>query len=476
MDRRHFFRQTTTAALGAATALAAVPRHALAHLPEPMLRNDANTAPPWTPPGVTGAGRPYRPVVTLNGWTLPFRMNNGVKEFHLVAEPVVREMAPGFKVNMWGYNGQSPGPTIEVVEGDRVRIFVTNKLPEHTTVHWHGQRLPAGMDGVGGLTQPQIPVGKTFVYEFVARRPGTFMYHPHADEMTQMAMGMMGMWITHPKLNAKGQHPTIAQVDRDYCFLLNAFDVEPGSKTPNINTMLDFNIWAWNSRVFPAIDPLVARLNDRVRVRVGNLTMTNHPIHIHGIEFEITGTDGGPVPPSARWPEVTTDVAVGQMRQLEFVADEPGDWAMHCHKSHHTMNAMGHSVPNTIGVDHSGLVKPLQRVSPDYMLMGERGMADMGNMEMPLPDNTLPMMMGQGPYGPLEMGGMFSVLKVRADQKPGDYTDPGWYTMPPGTQAHEWQGSTPHAAHPAPHAAASGTTPAQEAVQGQVKKPRHAGH
>ncbi|NIC39830.1 multicopper oxidase domain-containing protein, partial [Aquabacterium sp. A08] len=112
-------------------------------------------------------------------------------------------------VNMWGYNGQSPGPTIEVVEGDRVRCFVTNRLPEPTTIHWHGQRLPNGMDGVSGVNQPPIAVGKTYVYEFVARRPGTFMYHPHADEMTQMAMGMMGLWITHPRLDARGRHPLI---------------------------------------------------------------------------------------------------------------------------------------------------------------------------------------------------------------------------------------------------------------------------
>ncbi len=154
------------------------------------------------PPLVPDSGRPYNPVVTLNGWTLPWRMNQGVKEFHLVAEPVVREMSPGFKAHLWGYNGQSPGPTIEVVEGDRVRIFVTNKLPEHTSIHWHGQRLPNGMDGVTGLNQPGIQPGKTFVYEFVARRPGTFMYHPHADEMVQMAMGMMGFWITHPQAEA----------------------------------------------------------------------------------------------------------------------------------------------------------------------------------------------------------------------------------------------------------------------------------
>ena len=176
---------------GAAVTMAAagVSRHALAGLPEPVIQNSPNTQKPLIP----NSGRDYNPVVTLNGWTLPWRMNNGVKEFHLVAEPVVREMAPGFKAHLWGYNGQSPGPTIEVVEGDKVRIFVTNKLPEHTSIHWHGQRLPNGMDGVAGLNQPAIPSGKTFVYEFTARRPGTFMYHPHADEMVQMAMVQVPM-------------------------------------------------------------------------------------------------------------------------------------------------------------------------------------------------------------------------------------------------------------------------------------------
>jgi hypothetical protein len=326
------------------------------------------------------------------------------------------------------------------------------------------------MDGVGGLNQKQIPVGKTFVYEFVARRPGTFMYHPHADEMTQMAMGMMGLWITHPK----GQHPMIAEVDRDYAFLLSAYDVTPGAKTPNVNTMLDQNIWSWNSRVFPGISPLVARLNDRVRVRVGNLTMTNHPIHIHGIEFEVTGTDGGPVPPTARWPEVTTDVAVGQMRQLEFIADEPGDWAMHCHKSHHTMGAMGHDVPTMIGVDHRGLVQKIQKLIPDYMVMGERGMADMGEMEMELPENTFPMMTGTGPYGPIEMGGMFTTLKVRAEQKPGDFSDPGDYKQPAGTQSYEYTGpvvTTPRA----PQAQDVAPKPAV-APAGNVRKPENHKH
>ncbi len=432
-QRRQFLKLGGIA--GGAVAAASVSKVAIAALPELVTQSKPNTMPPLVP----NTGRPYNPVVTLNGWTLPWRMNAGVKEFHLVAEPVVREMSPGFKAHMWGYNGQSPGPTIEVVEGDRVRLFVTNKLPEHTSIHWHGQRLPNGMDGVTGLNQPGIQPGKTFVYEFVARRPGTFMYHPHADEMTQMAMGMMGMWVTHPK----DKHPLIDEVNRDFCFLLSSYDIDPGSYTPKIMTMVDFNIWSWNSRVFPGIDSLNVKLNDKVRIRVGNLTMTNHPIHIHGHEFEVTGTDGGPVPKSARWPEVTTDVAVGQMRQFEFIANEPGDWAFHCHKSHHTMNAMGHNVPTLIGVSHTGLAKKITKLIPDYMAMSERGMADMAEMEMPIPDNTAPMMTGEGPFGGVEMGGMFSMVKVRAEQKTGDYSDPGWYKHPTGEVAYEWTGSLP---------------------------------
>jgi FtsP/CotA-like multicopper oxidase with cupredoxin domain len=141
----------------------------------------------------------YRPVITPNGRTLGYRMNDGVKEFHLIAEEIEHEFAPGTTIKAWGYNGSTPGPTIEAVEGDRVRIYVTNKLPEHTSIHWHGLLLPWGMDGVSGLTQPPIKPGETFVYEFTLVQHGTHMYHPHADEMVQMAMGMMGMFIIHPK-------------------------------------------------------------------------------------------------------------------------------------------------------------------------------------------------------------------------------------------------------------------------------------
>ena len=428
-DRRHF--------LGAAALLGAgaVSRAAQAAVPEAPTQSSPLTQPPLEP----SAGRPYNPVVTLNGWTLPFRMNGNVKEFHLVAEPVAREIAPGMVANLWGYNGQSPGPTLECVEGDRVRIFVTNKLPEHTTIHWHGVLVPNGMDGVGGLTQPQIAPGKTFVYEFTMTKSGSFMYHPHADEMVQMAMGMMGFIVVHPK-DARRM-----KVDRDYCFLVAAYDIDPGSATPRVMTMTDFSLWTWNSRVFPGIDHLVARTGERVRIRMGNLTMTNHPMHLHGATLEVAGTDGGWVPKAARWPEVTVDLPVGAMRAVEFDANLPGDWSFHCHKSHHTMNAMGHDVATMIGVDQRDVLAKLRGLMPDYMAMGSGGMAEMGapGMAMPLPDNTLPMMTGQGPFGPIEMGGMFSVLKVRDDQPRGDYRDPGWYRHPAGTVAREWTGALP---------------------------------
>jgi manganese oxidase len=421
-------RRSLIGGMGAAFASAAVGKGSLGGLPEIVTMDSPAMRPPLEPPN----GRPYLPVATLNGWTLPWRMREGVKEFHLVAEPVEREIAPGMRAHLWGYNGQSPGPTIEVVDGDRVRIFVTNRLPEATSIHWHGQRLPNGMDGVSGLNQPSIKAGQTFVYEFRAQRAGTFMYHPHADETTQMAMGMMGFWVTHPS------DPGIMKVDRDYVFLLNAYDISPGSYTPKVSTMLDFNLWTFNSRAFPGIDPMVARRGERVRIRVGNLTMTNHPIHLHGHEFEVVGTDGGWVPPSARWPEVTADIAVGQMRAIEFTASAPGDWAFHCHKSHHTMNAMGHAVPNTLGVEQADLAREITALVPGYM--GGNEAMDGMQMQMPLPENTLPMMTGNGPYGNIEMGGMFTVVKIREDLARDDYRDPGWYRAPQDSVAYLWNG------------------------------------
>ena len=395
ISRRRFLQGGAT--LIGAQAMSAA---AQADLPAPTMAPAGMEGPPPAMPGV-------RPVTTLNGWSLPSRMRDGAREFHLVAHPVAQEIAPGMQANLWGYNGRSPGPTLEMVEGERVRIFVTNRLPEPTTVHWHGMPVPNGMDGVAGVTQAAIAPGDTWQYEFIARRAGTFMYHPHADDMMQMAMGMMGCIVVHPK------DARTMRVDRDYAFLINAYDIRPDTRVPRVGTMTDFNTWTWNSRVFPGIEPLFALRGERVRIRIGNLSMDSHPIHLHGHSFEVTGTDGGWVPKSARWPEVTVDVAPGQMRVIEFIAEEAGDWALHCHKSHHAMNAMGHGVPTMLGTDASAAQSTLRSMVPGYMPMGANGMHEMASMRMSLPDNTLPMMSGQGPYGPIGMGGMFTLLKVR---------------------------------------------------------------
>ncbi|HVS17935.1 MAG TPA: copper oxidase, partial [Planctomycetota bacterium] len=296
------------------------------------------------PPGRPGVD--YRPVITPDGATLEHRVVDGVKVMHLVAQDVEHEFAPGLVGRCWGYNGRVHGPTIEAVEGDRLRIYVTNRLDAPTTVHWHGLLLPNGMDGVGGLTQRPIFPGETFRYEFTLVQHGTYMYHSHHDEMTQMAMGLMGLFVIHPR------RPQEPPPDRDYAYLLSEWRIQPGTRRPDPNEMSDFNVLTFNARIAPGTSPLVARTGERVRVRLGNLSaMDHHPIHLHGHAFDVVETDGGVIPPAGRWPEVSVLVPVGSTRTIEFVADQPGDWAFHCHMTHHVMNQMGHNLPNLIGVD-----------------------------------------------------------------------------------------------------------------------------
>ena len=339
------------------------------------------------PASTTQAG--YTPVYTPNGVTLPFNLVNGVKVFHLIAEEIEHEFMPGLSSHCWGYNGRTPGPTIEAVQGDRVRIYVTNRLQEATTTHWHGIRVPNGMDGVNGLTQPGIPPGQTFRYEFDLPDAGTFMYHPHQDEMTQQAMGMMGMFVVHER-NAK-------PVNRDYAIMLRRMAHRPRHFPAVITEMTDFNVLTMNSKVYPATQPVVAQLGERVRLRFGNLSaMDHHPIHLHGFQMLLTETDGGIVPESARYNANTHLVPVGSTRAVEFTADNLGDWPMHCHMTHHVMNQMGHNVPNILGMSMSGVGRRVAPLLPGYMSMGQNGMADMGNMQMAVPPNSVPMSGGNG--------------------------------------------------------------------------------
>lgn len=418
MDRRSFMQ---LGGLAASAALLTKARHAHAENPQASVPATPGARSKTVAPGQVA-------VVTPNGTTLPWRVVDGVKVGHLIAEVVDHEFAPGLRAECWGYNGGTPGPTIEAIEGDRLRIYVTNKLPEATTVHWHGLILPNGMDGVSGLNQRPIPPGETFVYEFTLKYPGTFMYHPHFDEMTQIALGMVGMFIVHPR-RARGP-----RVDRDFVLMAHEWKLDVGAKRPDPNEMNDFNLLTFNSKAFPGTQPLLVGKGERVRIRFGNLgPMDHHPIHLHGLSFEVTATDGGEVPASARRPDTTVLVPVGATRVIEFVPEEPGDWAMHCHMTHHVMTQMGHGLPVMIGANTQKLEQRMQRVEPGYMVMGAQGMGGMGDMDMPIPPNSLPMKGGPGPFGSIDMGGMFTILKVRDEP---DKADPaGWYVHPPGTVA-----------------------------------------
>jgi FtsP/CotA-like multicopper oxidase with cupredoxin domain len=275
------------------------------------------------------------PVQTPDVPKLPWNLDNGVKVFHLVAEPVKCELVPGRSMDAWGYNGSVPGPTVEITQGDRVRLIVDNHLPEPTSMHWHGFEIPIEMDGVGGISQPLIPPGGRFVYEFTLHQAGTFFYHSHMA--MQEMMGLIGLFIMHPR------EPLGPRVDRDFGLVLQEWAILPGNTVPNTMSM-EFNWLTLNGKSGPATTPLIVKLGDRVRIRLVNMGMDHHPIHLHGNTFYVTGTEAGRVPQAAWTPANTVLVGVAQARDIEFDAKYPGAWMLHCHMPHHMMNQMSSMV------------------------------------------------------------------------------------------------------------------------------------
>jgi hypothetical protein len=266
---------------------------------------------------------------------LSWRMDGNIKEFHLIAEPVKQEIFPGRVVDLWGYNGSAPGPTIQITRGDRVRIIVDNHLPEATSMHWHGFDIPNDMDGAPGSSQDPIAPGGRFVYEFTLNQEGTYFYHSHMA--MQEMMGMIGAFIMHPKQTYK------PRVDKDYAIIMQEYAILPNIKVPNSMNM-EFNWLTFNGKSGPANTPLLVRHGERVRIRFINLGMDHHPIHLHGHQFVVTGTEGGRQPESTWGPGNTVLVGVAQARDVEFVANNPGDWMLHCHLPHHMMNQMSSNV------------------------------------------------------------------------------------------------------------------------------------
>lgn len=394
--------------------------------PRPWAQAAEDRLPPGEP------GKDYTPSVVPNGQKAKYKIIDGVKVFHLIAEPIEWQVANGLVIKTWGYNGMVPGPMIELAQGDRVRFYVTNKLPAPTSVHWHGVLLPCGMDGVTGLTQPAIEPGQTFVYEFIFPDPGTFMYHPHFDSMTQEGMGMTGMIIVHERQPDINKRP-----DRDFSIMLHEWRIDAGTARPNPVEMTDFNVLTMNGKAMPDTEPLVAKLGDRVWIRYGNLSaMDHHPIHLHGYAFKIIGTDGGWAQDKSKLlPETTVLVQVGSAKVIEFIADNPGDWLFHCHMTHHTMTQMGHDFPNMLGFEKEGFDEKVKELIPGYMTMGTSGMRDMTRTGMPIPENSIPMRGFKGQFGQTVLGSMANILMVREDIE--NYEYPGPYRFPEKTVSYQ---------------------------------------
>jgi FtsP/CotA-like multicopper oxidase with cupredoxin domain len=311
-DRRSFLQRALTAA-GFATA-AAAQDHQHHH-----------------PPAAKPATGPFVPVETPDVPKVPFELKDGVKEFKLRAEVVDWEIMPGRTITGWGYNGSVPGPTIEASEGDRIRIIFENKLPEPTSIHWHGLEVPMDQDGVPGLQMDPILPGTTHVYEFTVHQHGTFFYHSHAA--MQEMMGMIGMFVLHPKT------AVAPRCDRDFGIILQEWAVLPNNTIPNTMAM-EFNWLTLNGRTGPDCTPMIVKQGERIRIRIVNMGMDHHPMHLHGGTFYVTGTEGGRIPEQGWYPGNTVIVGVAQSRDVEFEAKYLGDWMLHCHLPHHMMNNM----------------------------------------------------------------------------------------------------------------------------------------
>jgi FtsP/CotA-like multicopper oxidase with cupredoxin domain len=337
-SRRFFLRSSALLGVGAVAGNTATAQHENHQMPPSDKKAPARqTAKASTQAAIESGNGSVVAVHTPDIPKLPFKMDNGVKVFELVAEPVRTEFLPASEmgdariVDAWGYNGSIPGPTIEVNEGDRVRIIFRNNLPEATTPHWHGLEVPIEMDGTPAISQPLIYPGESYTYEFTLHQNGTFFYHSHMA--MQEMMGMIGFFIIHPK------KPHTPQVDKDFGIIMQEWALLPNNTVPNTLSM-EFNWLTFNGKSGPDTTPLLIKQGERVRIRMVNLGMDHHPIHLHGNQFFVTGTEGGRIPETAWYPGNTVLVGVAQSRDIEFEAKYLGDWMLHCHLPHHMMNQM----------------------------------------------------------------------------------------------------------------------------------------
>jgi FtsP/CotA-like multicopper oxidase with cupredoxin domain len=348
-SRRSFLRGLASVAGAAGAATTASAQHEGHQPPAPdqaSLRRQAIPPPARVPPDKFGPG--VLPVVSPDVPDMSWRLENGIKVFNISVGHVRTEFIPGRVVDAWGFNGSVPGPTIQVNEGDHVRLIVENKLPEPFSMHWHGLEIPNEMDGMPGISQDAIPPGGTFAYEFTLHQNGTFFYHSHMA--MQEMMGLIGLFIIHPRTAYS------PRVDRDFGLVLQGWAILPNNTIPN-SLAMEFNWLTINGKAGPATTPLLVKLGERVRLRIVNLGMDHHPMHIHGHQFYVTGTEGGRIQTTAVEPANTVLVGVAQARDVEFVANNPGDWHFHCHLPHHMMNQML-SMVGPLMMSHANMLRP----------------------------------------------------------------------------------------------------------------------
>ena len=246
------------------------------------------------------------------------RVEGDTKVFDMTIDPIKHRidgvMAP---LDALGYNGTWPGPTLRVVEGEKIRAIFKNNLPETTGVHFHGQRLPNKMDGVPQVTQDPIKPGASFSYEFVARVPGSHMYHSHHNATDQVGRGLLGAFIVDPKDPSERPERTYGTT-QDIVWISN-------------DSLGGFTI---NGRGFPATKPIVAKLGERIHIRFMNEGVMMHPWHLHGMPMRIVARDGYPLGTAAFTCD-TLGVNPGERWDAVVECDEPGVWAFHCHVLSH---------------------------------------------------------------------------------------------------------------------------------------------
>jgi len=286
-------------------------------------------------PGMPPIGDNNVPLAsqTIGGQPLSYRLENGVKVFELTAQMVRWPILDGVLVTAMTYNGTIPGPMIKVTEGDRVKVVFTNQLEEPTTIHWHGVEVPNAMDGVPDITQAPILPGETFIYEFVAKPAGTFIYHSHYESDRQVSAGLYGPFIIEPRA------PQRPEPDVDVTLMLSEWLVRDGVTYPAMPMSgMEPNYFTINGKAYPATETLHVKVGQTVRLRLIGIGQFIHPMHLHGFPFKVMAIDGHPVPEAAQQTMDTLSVAPGQRFDIEFTPTEPGQWMFHCHILHHTTN------------------------------------------------------------------------------------------------------------------------------------------